>query len=201
MNEDYAVSHMPPMQSAPPVAKRSSWPTVLGVIALVMGGMSVLGGCVGLGSMFAVDWLIEMAGEEEAGQLLVLRDWKLYTIISQIGTMLLAVVLITAGVGLLKRSAWAATLCMVWAITKLIFELACFVPAMQLQSEQMAASLEDSSGQVPAGFEGMMQAFAIGSMCLTYVFILALPAFFIIWFLRRPVREEVARWRVAQYAT
>lgn len=201
MNEDYAVSNLPPMQSAPPAAKRSSWPIFVGVIGLVMGILSILGGCMGLGSLFFVEWLIEMTGEDDAGHLLVLKDWMLFTIISQIGTMLLAVMLITASAGLLKRAAWAATLCMVWAVTKIIFELACFVPAMQLQSEQMAATLEEGDGQIPAGFENFMQIFAVGTTCLSYLFILALPAFFIIWFMRGAVREEVASWRQSQYAT
>ena len=100
---------VPPMAPGPiPQAHPTSrWPKVIGIIAIVLGSLGALVGCVGRFGPRFTDMIKEVA-EGQPGtaatvvQLELAAEWATWTIVQSICGLAVGVVLILAGVGLLK---------------------------------------------------------------------------------------------------
>lgn len=191
-----AEAEQPP--AAPPTHRtastkhtpRTTWPTVLAVIAFVWGGFSLLSsGCtVGMAPFY--NWFADamegMAPEEQIELYRQLADlWAFWIVTGLIGVVL-AVLLLVGGAQLLKRNARARLLCTLWSILVIIQTLvATVVNTLILDVTHQAAGPMQRFSEIGA-MVGAIFGLALG---------IALPVFFLIWFARPKIRTEIATWR------
>ncbi len=178
----------------------STWPTVIGVITIVFGGLGALGGCFGAFAPFFIGMMQSMVPEDQVTGLEGMMDWGVWMVALAMAGMLMAVLLLVAGIGITKRHAWGPKTALVWAPLKMIFVVLNSVVAYQIQIAQFEAMQEAMANDpnVPAGmgaFRGsMMQALGIFGVLISVLWGWALPVFLFIWFSRKKIRTETAGW-------
>jgi hypothetical protein len=174
-----------PVPVEPP---RSKWPTVLGIIAIILAGIGLLS----IVGQFIAQQIPQPSTaatqpaypEPPAGvQAIMTPSW-----------LVVSALLLVGGIGLLNRRRWSVRALIVWAIGDVVFTLAGTVgtlinlPTFQQQMRQQNAGM-------PPGAGGMFEAIFIGAMCFGSVVGFAPPIFALVWFRRRKIKDEVAGWR------
>jgi hypothetical protein len=186
---------MPPTAraSAPHAPSRSTWPIVLGVIAIVFGALGMLKGIWGLLTPLFMDAMADMMPDESAAPFEVMEKWASYFAAMYTATILAAGVLLAAGIGLVKRLQWGVTAVWLWVFVRIVVAVGEAVLGSQAQHEQLTAM-----AQQDPSLQGMGSDFASGMAALTLVVTLlwgcALPVFMLIWFLRKKIKAEVTGW-------
>jgi len=166
-----------------------TWPTTVGACCVIVGGLSLFGGCLSLTGMAEIEQLhtaIPFGDGKISEELLKKLDasapprW-----ISSIASALITVLslfLIHAGVGLLKRVPSARKSLLVWSMLYIFSTFAAaiinWIPRMPLVREY-------------AEVQGMFLAQIMISLPLYLV----LPVFLLIYLNKKQVRNEVALWR------
>jgi hypothetical protein len=191
----------PPTPAMPPTARapasyapsRSTWPTVLGVIAIVFGALGLLKGIWGLLSPLFLDAMADMMPSESAASFEVMEEWASYFAAMYTATILVGGVLLAAGIGLVKRLQWGVTAVWLWVFVRIVVAVGEAVLGSQAQHEQFTAM-----AQQDPSLQGMGSGFASGMTAFTFVFTLlwgcALPVFMLIWFSRKKIKAEVTGW-------
>jgi hypothetical protein len=157
---------------------RSSWPTVIGVIAVILAAGGIL-----IAVWRLLGPLITGASGAKAPPQ-ELRHWASFSQALSVG---LSVLLLVAGVELLRRHRWGVSLARAWSIAYMIL-LVVFSPlTYKLALLEAAKQVQKTSGMTPK----VIAEFGIGtSICFGCV----VPVFLLIWFSRRKIRSEVATW-------
>jgi len=186
--------------SAPPTAPgpitelrgKASWPTIIGIIAIVFGAGGMLGALLGSASMIFGE-LLTMPGifgqpaMPEGG-------WRLLFAALLAVSFFVALMLLFGGIYLNYRLKRGARLCKVWAVTKVILVVIStvlgFVNAPATMREAMAAQ---PGGSPPFGDAFIYAMMGVG-ICFGLVWGWALPVFMLIWFSRKKIKAEVAEW-------
>jgi len=200
-SEVHAKSPVP--DAAPGAAQgKSTWPIVLGIIALVFGLAGFLSNMWGIATPFFLEGLMssmagELGGEAEET---VRATWEITRAWSNwlIGFGLLAVVvsglLLVGGIMLLRRRAAAVPLLKLWAGVRMVTAIVGAYVGLQIQRQTFAA-LEQTMGaemdQVPAGLLGATATFGT---IFSVLFGWALPVIVLIWFSRQAIKDEVNDW-------
>jgi hypothetical protein len=197
-NRMWAQPVAPPMQPGqiPMPEQRSTWATVIGVIAIVLGSGGILSGCWSLASPFVFDFFRNMIPPGQATGMEVMDaidEWRSWTIINSLLTIAVATLLLVVGIGLLKRRRWAVGAGVAWAILKTLLALVTAVFVYMIQQ----AAFEAMGQQVPAA-PGLGLAFyrmiAVCSAAFTVLWYCAFPVFLLIWLSRAKVKADVADW-------
>lgn len=187
--------------AAPPTARegyvapptRHKWPTVLGIIAIIFGSFGVLAGVWGMVAPLLMASMFEASGMSSAevqAQLDVMRSLQGWSIGFSVLSTVLAVVLLVAGVQLVRRRPQGATLCYLWAPSKMVLVVAGVVLGyMAYQSQVDAMASQQNAAATPP------EAFAIFNVVIGLAWGWALPVFMLIWFNLGFVKQEVTRWR------
>jgi len=171
---------------------------VLGTIAIVFGLCGALQGLCGVASVFAMGPITQMLGKftpATAGgptlesTLAVTQKFAAWAIASNIFAVLVAVLLIVGGARLIKRRAKCRGTILLWGGLK--FLVAVVAVVLGYLSMQEHASL--ASGPSAPG-SAMMQGVAMFSLAFSFLWLLALPVFMVVWFSRPRIRDEVAGW-------
>lgn len=175
----------------PPSARRSVWPTAIGIIGIILG---VLGGMTALlGVLFEVfetdqTWgmppattpVSTSAGEKFAGAWIYGVD------------LIVAALLLTTSIGLVGRRAWSVRWLRAWAIVKIFSTIVGMaVTYGELESaidEVMADSGNPAATRAAWGW--VVPATATGYILWGW----AWPVFILIWFRRERIREELGTW-------
>ncbi len=156
----------PPTPMTPPTdirSKPSSWPMVIGIIAIVFGSLATLGGCMGLGSSAMFGLFASALPEEQAEMMDAAKTFAPLTMISAGLTMPIAIVLLIGGIGLTKRSPRSPKTCKIWAGLKMLLvvysSIVTFV-STQAKMEAMQRMLEEDPNAPAAmvGFFGTLMA-------------------------------------------
>ncbi len=190
---------MPP-PSDPAEVPPSTWPTVIGVIAIVLGGLGALFGCLGAFSPLFMGMMQSVVPEGQVTGLEGMMDWAVWLVAVSIVSMLIAVLLLVAGIGITKRRAWGPKVALVWAGLKMIFVIVHSVASYLIQIAQFEAMQEAMANDqnMPAGMGALMgslmQAFGIFGLLIGVLWGWALPVFLFIWFARKKIRTETAGW-------
>ena len=177
--------------------KPSSWPMVIGVIAIIFGSLATLGGCFGLVSSLFLDQFMSLVPQGEAEEMTSALDGlKPALIISGALTMVLAIVLLIGGIGLLRRRAWGRSTCLTWAVLKIVLVVGGSVLSYIVQQAQFQAMAEDPNmaGSMPGFLPALMQAMGVVGLVVGVLWGWALPIFMLIWFSRRKIKVETAQW-------
>ena len=190
----------PPSDPAEVPPPPSTWPTAIGVIAIVLGGVGALGGCVGAFLPLFMGMMQSIAPKGQVTGLEGMMDWVVWIVAVSIAAMPIAVLLLVAGIGITKRRAWGPKVALVWAGLKMIFVIVHSVASYLIQIPQFEAMQEAMANDpnMPAGmgaFLGsLMQAFGIFGVLIGVLWGWALPVFLFIWFARKKIRTETAGW-------
>ncbi len=190
----------PPTDAAAIPPKQSTWPTVIGIIAIIFGSLATLGGCMGLGWPLVAGLFTSVMPEDQAEMMNTTEPLMPLMMISGGLTMVIAIVLLIGGIGLTKRSPGSPKTCRIWAGLKLLLVVYTSILGYLVQQAQMEAMqqmLEDdpnASAAMPGFFGTMMDI--IGPLTLVFGIIWgwALPIFMLIWFSRRKIKAEIAQW-------
>lgn len=170
-----------PGGSVPPV-----WPTVIGVIAAVLGSLDVLGGIWAVLSPVLLKTLLaNVAANPNMPQF----DAQ-WAVISGVVAIALGIFLIIVGAGIAKRASWSPKAARTWSIVKIVYVLAGVIIGFSMQ-QQAASAATQTSGP---GMVVSTNAIMIPGLCLGLVWGWALPVFLLIWFGRASVKEQVSKW-------
>lgn len=172
-----------------PRKRETAWPTVLAILSFVWGGLSLFfSGCAVAATPFyaAMAKMFEEAGlEDEAADMQVMAEiWWWWVIQGLIGTAL-AILLIVAGVGLLKRMYRGVRRARIWSWL-IVLQLFIMTPTNVYLTEYHGKDATDVDQ-----FDVIL---AIGTMVFMAMFSLILPIFMLIWFARTRIKDEVSEW-------
>ena len=193
---------VPPMAPGPipQTHPTSRWPKVIGIIAIVLGSFGALGGCIGMFGPMFTDMIKEVA-EGQPGtaatvvQFEVAAEWATWTIVQSICGLAVGVVLILAGVGLLKRRGWGPKATISWAVLKMLLVVGTSVIAYGQATAAFDRMADLPNLQsLPQGATAFGSIVAMIFLGLNAVWGWALPVFMLIWFSRSKIKAETAQW-------
>jgi hypothetical protein len=188
----------PPTVPGPIVAVERDpiWHTVLGIFAIVFGAGGVLQGLWGMLTPVLMSFFEDFVPEDQHNPIAFMDEMGVFMVAISSIIFLLAVLLLVAGIFLVRRSRIAVPLCVLWAALKMCAVVANTVFTYFMQQAQFDAMANDPNmQQAPAVMGGIMQGVAIGTAVLTLLWGWAMPVFVLIWFRRRKIREQIAGWR------
>jgi hypothetical protein len=165
---------------------------VFGVVGIILASLGLLNGCCGLGSPLLLRWLVGfMEGQEGVTEQDIQRveaaiPPMAWIMPASLVTLALSVILLIGAIRLLRRLSSGIGLCKLWAWLTIPWSLVGFVANMvfQLQVPKDAQQL---------GGIGPYLGLAIGG-CWVLVLGVGFPLFMLYWFMREPVRAEIADW-------
>ncbi len=168
------------------------WPTVLGVIAIVFGCLGALMGAITGALPFFPRIVSWMTPKGQADPMAVMAKWRWWSV--SIGAMGVAVaaLLLVCGIGLRKRRRWGPRATLKWAAIKIVSVVVVSVVASLIQQDQLAAMQQRTD--IPSQAFVVMRALNGFGLFFALAWGWALPVFFLIWFTRGGVKQEVARW-------
>ena len=172
-------------------ARPTAWPTALGVIAIVLGAMGILGGCWGSLAPFLMKMLADALPPGQPTGLESCEKWGFWIVLIQVVNACLAALLLAAGIGLVKRRRWSVTAAYTWAALKMVFVLVNVISAYGMQQEQFEAMTQQG---LPGLGGGIFAAVGVFSIVFGLVWGWALPVFLLIWFARATIKAETAEW-------
>lgn len=180
-----------------PQPRRSSWPTVIGVIAIVFGVGGMLMGCWTSVFPLFTDFFAEFFEKNmPAGQpnpLEFAGQFETWSVIHGVAMLIVAAILLVAGIGLVRRRSSSIDTCRLWSVLKILLTIeACFFTAAT-QRVQFEAMQSQAPGTMPFGddFTSMIIA---ATVVWALVWGCALPVFMLIWFARGKIKAETAQW-------
>lgn len=109
----------------------------------------------------------------------------------------LGVLLLIAGINMVRRRRAAAKVSRIWAIARIVWAIPAAVATHYITVESlkiMEQAAADSGQPMPAGMMGFMQMLGPISAVFNLVLWCALPVFVLIWFSRQKIKDEVATW-------
>ncbi len=169
-------SPTPPPQKAP---SKSSWPTAIGVISIVWGSLGLI--CTPLSA------LVSKFNPQAKDMQAKFPDW--YTTYSTAGLpvgIALAVLLLVAGICLLKRIHASRALLLTYAGVNIAWTV---VGSIMVITVLFPSFLEGDMPNKAAVIGGMVGG-TIGGMVAG----MAWPIFLLVWFRRRKIRQQVQGW-------
>lgn len=178
--------------------QQSTWPKVIGIIAIVLGICGLGCTCIQAGSQFMMERFLAMAEQgnmprEDLAKLELqaelLRDFMALTLSLAIVGLALAGWLLINGIGLTMRKGWAGRSCMLWSIAKALFVFGSVGVALYMAG--VTTKRMDEAGITLTPFEQTMQTL---NPLIFGVWGLVLPVFLMIWFSRWKIRNEVSSW-------
>ncbi len=162
-----------PQPSQPP--KRSAWPTVIGVISIVLAALGIVCTPVSLG--------MQSVNPAQKQMLRHFPDWwPTWILASSVLGVGFGVLLLIAGILLLKRRPAGRTLHLLYAIASIVMGAVGGV----LTALALGEALGDLPGPARAGAIGGLAGGTCGGA--------AYPIFLLVWFFRGKVRADVAAW-------
>jgi len=193
----------PAPQGAPaPPSGRSVWPVILGVLALVFGLAGLLSNLLGAVVPIFLEGFVssltgELSGEAEEtvrATMEVTRIWRSWTIGLGLIGALVSGLLFVGGILLLMQRAVSLQLLKVWALARMVMVVVAAFVGFRVQQqtfEALRSTMGAEMDQIPAGFLGVTAMFGT---VFSLLFGWALPVFFLIWFARQVVKDEIDGW-------
>jgi hypothetical protein len=173
---------------------------VIGVIAIILGSLATLGGCMSLGSSAMFGLFASAMPQEQAEMMDATKAFMPLMMIAAGLTTPIAIVLLIGGIGLTKRSPWSPKTCRIWAGLKMLIVVYGSIIGYLVQQAQMEAMqrmLEEdpnTAAAIPGFFGTFMAILGPLTLVLGIVWGWALPIFMLIWFSRRKIKAEIAQW-------
>lgn len=175
----------PPTMPGAVAAAPSTWPTVFGVISIVLGALGVLGAAFGFVSLALIPRLLPAGqGTHFPGTVMTV------SVSSAALNLMVAALLIAAGAGLARRRRWGVGATRTWAIMRIVLAIVGVGVAWWMQS-WMRQHPPQTANAPPPGFTKTVQSI---SLLLGLMWALAWPIICLAWLGRPRVRAEYDRW-------
>lgn len=194
----------PPIDPVQIPGRPVKWPKILGIIALVLGILGILQCALSPLSLLFVDNQMEFARQTGGNDEVIaeyMAQLKSVALSSSIAIGVVAIILLVGGILLLRKRPSAPLVLQIWSVLKILVGGYFSFRSLSLTRLQMEMMMGQSgTGGMTGGREmEMIQRvtdYAVyGGMIFGLLWIAALPVFFLIWFAREPVKEEVSTWR------
>ena len=134
----------------PASATKSSWPTVLGVISIILGGLGLL--IYACGTIQSVGFMAMAGGtggeQPPPGVPVLSMGFSIWSGVNNVLLLVLGIMLLVGGIGLLSRKVWAVSLLRLWAwvrIVLLVIGIAMTFAYQDEMAEMMTAGLDASA--------------------------------------------------------
>lgn len=162
----------------------SSWPTYLGLAALVFGFGGVLTGALGILSPWITEWAGSRVGNDPAvqQQLELSRKLMWWILTSSSLFTVLALMLVIAGAGICARRQWGVRLMKAWAAGKI---------GWVVIATTIGFLILDQAG-VSASMPGMSPLFKIIANVASIGWQLALPVFSLVWLRTAAAKQDIS---------
>jgi hypothetical protein len=193
---------VPPTQAGdlPPLQRITVWPKKLGIVSIVFAVLGAATGALTLVSILAlrydpqvIDKVAKTDAQKEFMRSPLVQTWLTASSISTILSIGLAVMLLVCAIGLIRRRPWSIKGLFIWAVLKVILEVAAagleYVLYAKISQAINQGLLE--SADVP----GMFRLWSVNAMVFSLAIGCALAVFVLIWLARTETREEVAAWQ------
>ena len=172
----------------------ATWPTVIGVISIVLGSGACLGGAWGFFAPQFMKMMADQMPQDQAELFSTMQGWTTWIFIRSALTVVIALVLLVAGIDLVRRRARGIKLGRVWAVLKMIFAVVGSYVGFFIQQEQLRQMSQQISQQnLPIGGSFFALMGVVG-VVFGILWSCAYPVFLLIWFSRAKVRSEYTRW-------
>lgn len=174
----------------------SKWPTVVGVIGIVLASIGLLCGCAGYFAVPLQRWGMSMQSQSgianpvAEAQLKVAEQYQIVTYVLTTIGLALSAWLLFAAINLLRRRRSARGALMGWAIASIV-ALALNMTFQVLMMQAMVDEL-NAAGEGQRANEIWM-GLAFGG-CFGLIFGLTYQVFILIWFSRAKIKAEVSTW-------
>jgi len=174
----------------------TKWPTVIGVIGIVLASLGLLCGCVGYFQLPLQRWGAKM--QEQSGQPIVLTEvqikvaeqFHIATLVLLTIGMLLTLWLLIGSIKLVRRRRSARPNLIGWAMASILM----LALNLGLQYLMFQAPVDELTRRGETQFVNQLWiGVAIGG-CFGIAFGLALQVFTLIWFSRAKIKAEVEQW-------
>lgn len=200
----------PPTRPPGIAPRREQWPTVLGILSIVLGAMGVISGAWNALGMIMMSTMASGQGAAGGGSpppggldlsamIRSMGEWA--GVMSGLNLLSagLSVLLIIAGSGLVRRRRWGATWMVRWSILKIVLGAVLAAATAMMQHEQFKAMSGDA-GQTPtdpaaSAMRSMGPIMVALTAVVSLVWYWAYPVFVLIWMRRSPMRRTIAGWR------
>lgn len=178
-------------QEEPPA---TTWPTVLGIIGIILSVLGILGSTCSVALPFLwtpyINWLRDQNAVPEdqldAMAASMAPNWWLF-LAGGVG-LIFSIWLLMAAIGVLKRRRSGASSIFAWAMAYLVWAVIGMIGNILLTPAPPAAAGNPAS----AGIDP--QAFQVIGQACGFIFAAAYPVFVIFWMLRSRIKQEVAMW-------
>lgn len=178
----------------PPSGERSSWPHVLGICCIVVGVLGILTGLGTIATTFTTRTMVGMMNDPEFTAVMnVNSDSAPILITVNLLKALIALVLVVAGIALVRRRASAPVWALRYSVAQILFALISGIQMALLQRQFMAAALEQDPS-MSAEFSVFTNSIALFSAAVAFIWYLLFPLFLLIWFRRTKIKGEIANW-------
>jgi len=171
-------------------AQRSNWPTVIGVISIVFGSGACLGGVWGFLAPHFIKMMADWQPPNQAALMPDMSEWASWIFVTSVLTIVIALILLVAGIDLLRRRMRAIKLARVWAVLRMIFALVGAYMGFLIQQAQFRQMSPQSS---PVG-GSFFVAVSVFGMLVGILWGWAFPIFLLVWFSRAKIKAEYLRW-------
>jgi hypothetical protein len=157
MTNDSTMS--PPIMTDGPgnestVKKRSSWPTVLGIIGIILASLGILSSTCSFFLPAIMESVVEQMGPEEKAELMGSLPSGAFLYVSLVISLVLAIVLLWGAIQLLKRRQAARGLLNMYAVASIIWFLCGFVwqativhPEMKAKQAELMQQAEQANAK------------------------------------------------------
>ncbi len=187
-------------------AKMSSWPKTVGIITLIFGILGVLKGLSTIASSFFGEMMAKVSNLPPE----FYDKWKPFMLGSGVVDILLGLLLFAGSLVLIFRKRFAMFVLMGWALMKIVFGLVGGVFNFIMQREQMPLVIEQQrkAMEKAGGASGAAGADQVADMVgnateiistvalfVGLAWLMVLPLFILIWFIRPKIRREMADWK------
>jgi len=199
------MQNTPPPLSSVTNEHATKWPKTIGIIAIVLGALGFFNGLMRLaGAWLSKVQMENMVTAKQADAEVVgafLTDWMPLQIVSGIIFAVIAILLLTGGILLMKRRKLSVVIFRVWAVAYLVTGFLVAWKSLPMMSQQLditmaqamaGEEIEKATVETIANFSEIGAKIGLG---INLVWTLACSLFFLIWFGRRSVREETKSWQ------
>ena len=166
----------------------SRWPVVFGITGIITAAFSILGG--GCNMLMPAGMMASITSTAASADLP--SSPQPWSSLLNMGDLVLAVLLLVASIGMLRRREWSVRAAVLWGWAKSVSAIGgTIVTAIVFRR-----SIPFLQSQLPPEVMGpeTVRALIVGVVCISLVLGLSTPVFVLIWFRRARIRAEVAGW-------
>ena len=193
----------PPVHGGDIPSRPKTWPTVIGVIMIIVASLGLLqnvcGGIVGVLMPALIQSMPAEAADDPSfkAQIEIGKRFLPFQLANAVVLLALGVLLLMAGIATVKRKRVAVKYSRSWAVARILWAFTAAVATYFIMIETiktMEQAAADAGQPMPSGIMTFMQMLGPIGAVINLIFWCALPVFVLIWFARQKIKEDVATW-------